>query len=40
MGNAGKGRSEGYIPAVSIKEAEQIREFLMKKIGKRNKQGL
>lgn len=30
--------SEGYIPAVSIKKAEEIREFLMKKIGKR--QGL
>ena len=30
--------SEGYIPAVSVKEAENIREFLIKKIGKR--QGL
>jgi hypothetical protein len=30
--------SEGYIPAVSIKEAEYIREFLIKKIG--TKQGL
>lgn len=30
--------SEGYIPAVSITAAEKIREFLMKKIGKR--QGL
>ena len=31
--------SEGYIPAVSIEEAEQIREFLMKKISK-SKAGL
>lgn len=30
--------SEGHIPAVSEKRAEEIREFLMKKIGKR--QGL
>jgi membrane protein YdbS with pleckstrin-like domain len=30
--------SEGYIPAVSVKEAEDIREFLIKKIGSR--QGL
>jgi membrane protein YdbS with pleckstrin-like domain len=30
--------SEGYIPAVSIEEAEKIRDFLIKKIGK--KQGL
>ena len=29
---------EGYIPAVSIEKAEEIRTFLMKKIGK--KQGL
>jgi membrane protein YdbS with pleckstrin-like domain len=31
-------RAEGYIPAVSVEEAEKIRVFLMKKIGK--KQGL
>lgn len=38
---SGKGiHSEGYIPAVSEKEAEQIRDFLIKKIEKRNKQGL
>jgi len=30
--------SEGHIPAVSVKEAEQMRDFLIKKIGKR--QGL
>jgi membrane protein YdbS with pleckstrin-like domain len=30
--------SEGYIPAVSVEEAEKIRDFLIKKIGK--KQGL
>lgn len=39
--STGSGRgmhSEGYIPAVNVKEAEQIRDFLMKKIGK--KQGL
>lgn len=35
----GMGQSEGHIPAVSMKEAEKIREFLVKKItGK--KQGL
>ncbi len=28
--------SEGYIPAVSIESAEEIREFLMAKISKRN----
>ncbi|MDP2925998.1 MAG: PH domain-containing protein [Nanoarchaeota archaeon] len=33
--------SEGYIPAVDINEAEQIREFVMKKITKKSrKQGL
>ena len=32
----GRARSEGHIPAVSIKEAEDMREFLMKKIGKRH----
>jgi membrane protein YdbS with pleckstrin-like domain len=36
-GNAGS-ISEGYIPAVSVEEAEKIRDFLIKKIGKR--QGL
>jgi len=36
-GNAGT-ISEGYIPAVSVEEAEKIRDFLVKKIGKR--QGL
>ena len=35
------GQSEGYIPGVSAKEAENIREFLMKKISKKGrKQGL
>jgi membrane protein YdbS with pleckstrin-like domain len=38
MASQGGMVSEGYIPAVSIKEAEEIREFLIKKIGKR--QGL
>ena len=40
---AGKGmpQSEGYIPGVSFQEAEQIREFLMKKISKKGRsQGL
>ncbi len=33
--------AEGYIPAVSIKEAEQIREFVIKKISaSKGKQGL
>ena len=32
--------SEGHIPAVSIEKAEQIREFLMKKISKKHGQGL
>jgi len=32
--------SEGYIPAVPVEEAENIREFLMKKISKKSKQGL
>ncbi|MAG07253.1 hypothetical protein CMI46_00360 [Candidatus Pacearchaeota archaeon] len=31
-----RARSEGHIPAVSIQEAEDIRELLMKKIGKRH----
>ena len=38
MASQGGMVSEGYIPAVSIKEAEEIREFLIKQIGKR--QGL
>ncbi|MCK9568320.1 PH domain-containing protein [Candidatus Pacearchaeota archaeon] len=38
MASQGGMVSEGYIPAVSVKEAENIREFLIKKIGKR--QGL
>ena len=39
MVSYGRGmKSEGHIPAVSIDNAEKIREFLMKKIGK--KQGL
>jgi membrane protein YdbS with pleckstrin-like domain len=37
----GMPRSEGHIPAVSIKAAEKIRDFLMKKIsGKKTKGGL
>jgi membrane protein YdbS with pleckstrin-like domain len=32
--------SEGYIPAVDVKEAEKIREFLMKKISNKNSSGL
>jgi putative membrane protein len=39
MNNRG-GHSEGYIPAVDLKEAEKIREFLMKKINKKNSSGL
>jgi len=38
-GRRGMPRSEGHIPAVSIEDAERIREFLMKKIGKHG-QGL
>lgn len=34
-----RGHAEGYIPAVGIKEAEKIREFVMKRI-KGNRQGL
>ncbi len=30
----GSVKSEGYIPAVSIKRAEEIRDFIMKKIGR------
>jgi len=32
--------SEGYIPAVNMQRAEQIREFVLKRIGNKNKQGL
>src|SRR3989338_5867596 len=32
--------SEGYVPGVDMKEAEQIRDFLMKKISKKHSQGL
>ncbi len=41
-GRRGMPRSEGHLPAVSIEKAEQIREFVMKKItGKSSlKQGL
>lgn len=43
-GYSGGGRgmpvSEGYIPAVSMEAAERIRDFLMKKIGKRSQGGL
>lgn len=38
--NAGGRSSEGYIPAVASGEAEKIREFLMKKISKKNSSGL
>lgn len=42
--SAGGGRrgvgAEGYIPAVEAKEAERIRDFLMKKISKKSGQGL
>ncbi len=33
-GRGGVPKSEGYIPAVSVDEAEQIRSFLMKKISR------
>ncbi len=32
--------SEGYLPAVPVDEAEKIREFVIKKIGKRYHQGM
>ena len=35
-GFGGGGMSEGHIPAVSVNAAEKIRDFLMKKIGKRS----
>ena len=38
-GTRGHG-AEGYIPAVDMAHAEQIRDFLMKKIQHRSKQGL
>jgi putative membrane protein len=40
VGNGARMSTEGYIPAVSIEEAEKIREFVIKKIGKRKGQGL
>jgi len=39
-GRGGVPRSEGHIPAVATEKAEQIREFLMKKISKKEGQGL
>ena len=33
-------RSEGYIPAVSMEEAERIRTFLMKKLSRKHDQGM
>lgn len=36
----GLGQSEGYIPAVSVQEAEKIRELVIKKITKKKGQGL
>lgn len=38
-GYSATARTEGYIPAVDVQEAEKIREFLMKKIRKKG-QGL
>jgi putative membrane protein len=39
-GRRGFGHSEGYLPAVSINDAEKIREFVMKKIsGKKKSSG-
>src|SRR4030043_1908518 len=35
----GRPVSEGYIPAVGVQRAEEIRAFVMKRIGNRNKQG-
>jgi membrane protein YdbS with pleckstrin-like domain len=32
--------SEGYIPAVEVKEAERIRDFVMKKVSRKSNQGL
>mgnify|MGYP001254023965 FL=1 len=39
-GFSGSPMSEGHIPGVSIKQADEIREFLMKKITRRSKSGL
>jgi putative membrane protein len=39
-GFSGSPMSEGHIPGVSTKEAEEIREFLLKKITHRSKAGL
>lgn len=39
-GFSGSPMSEGHIPGVSIKEADEVREFLMKKITHRSKAGL
>jgi|SRR3989344_871977 len=39
-GRGGMALAEGYIPAVSIDEAEKIREFLIRKISKKSKSGL
>jgi len=39
-GNQGGVWSEGYIPAVPMAEAEKIREFVVKKVGKKGHQGL
>jgi len=36
----GGGATEGYLPAVDIKEAEKIREFLMEKISKTQNKGM
>lgn len=38
--NGGGSHSEGYIPAVSIAEAEKIREFIIEKISKKTGSGL
>lgn len=37
-GNAPGAMAEGYIPAVSVEEAEKIREFLMSKITRKSRQ--
>jgi len=40
-GRHGRARSEGHIPAVGMKDAEEIRDFLLKKIsGKKSKGGM
>lgn len=40
VNNRGGAGAEGYIPAVPMNEAEKIREFVIRKIGKRKGQGL